>query len=104
MIELENFEGRDCEIEQGQVDDQEFLKYTDPAEVEYAGDANLEEGQHQILEQRPTNNEVNLFDAGGIKGNLGESISPIPPPELPSPLWLGRTFLCKGDFKDAMKT
>ncbi|XP_019196509.1 PREDICTED: uncharacterized protein LOC109190477 [Ipomoea nil] len=35
---LENFEGSDCEIEQ--VDDQKFLKYTDP-EVEYTGDANV---------------------------------------------------------------
>ncbi|XP_031120947.1 uncharacterized protein LOC116024186 [Ipomoea triloba] len=75
--ELENFEGSDYEIEQGQVDDQEFLKYTDP-EVEYT-------------------------DAGGIEGNVGESVRPNPPPELPSPLWLCKTLLCKEDFKDAVK-
>nr|GMD43672.1 transposase, MuDR, MULE transposase domain protein [Ipomoea batatas] len=34
--ELENFEGSDCSIEARQVDDQDFLKYTDP-EVEYTG-------------------------------------------------------------------
>nr|GMD76077.1 transposase, MuDR, MULE transposase domain protein [Ipomoea batatas] len=101
--ELENFEGSDCSIEARQVDDQDFLKYIDP-EVEYTGDAKLvEEGHNQHVEQRPINNELDLSDAGGIEGNLGESIRPNPPPELPSPLWLGRTFLCKEDFKDSRR-
>ncbi|XP_019179532.1 PREDICTED: uncharacterized protein LOC109174735 [Ipomoea nil] len=99
--ELENFEGSDCEIEQ--VDDQEFLKYTDP-EVEYTGAANVEESPHLSIEQRPTNNELNFCDDGGIVSNLGESVRPNPPPELPSPLWLGRTFLSKEDFKEEVKT
>nr|GMC96033.1 uncharacterized protein LOC109174735 [Ipomoea batatas] len=68
--ELENFEGSDCSIEARQVDDQDFLKYTDP-EVEYTGDAKLvEEGHNQHVEQRPINSELDLSDAGGIEGNL----------------------------------
>nr|GMC82921.1 perakine reductase-like [Ipomoea batatas] len=65
--ELENFEGSDCSIEARQVDDQDFLKYTDP-EVEYTGDAKLvEEGHNQHVEQRPINSELDLSDAGGIE-------------------------------------
>nr|GMC69507.1 transposase, MuDR, MULE transposase domain protein [Ipomoea batatas] len=65
--ELENFEGSDCSIEARQVDDQDFLKYTDP-EVEYTSDAKLvEEGHNQHVEQRPINSELDLSDAGGIE-------------------------------------
>nr|GMC69596.1 transposase, MuDR, MULE transposase domain protein [Ipomoea batatas] len=65
--ELENFEGSDCSIEARQVDDQDFLKYTNP-EVEYTGDAKLvEEGHNQHVEQRPINSELDLSDAGGIE-------------------------------------
>ncbi|XP_019160035.1 PREDICTED: uncharacterized protein LOC109156638 [Ipomoea nil] len=105
-VELDQFEGSDYEIEQGQVDDQEFVKYTDP-EIEYAGEGNLEV-VHDAGEgnKRPSNSEVNFSDEErGTDVHLGVSIRPNPPlPELPNPLWLGRAFMGKEDFKNAVKT
>nr|GMD95333.1 uncharacterized protein LOC109174735 [Ipomoea batatas] len=73
-------------------------------EVEYTSDANLEDGQHQSVEHRPTNNEVNFSNDKGIELNLGESVKYNSLPNLLSLLWLGRYFLCEEDFKNAMKT
>nr|GMD98980.1 uncharacterized protein LOC109174735 [Ipomoea batatas] len=64
----------------------------------------MEDGQHQSVERRPTNNEVNFSNDEGIELNLGESVKSNPLPNLSSLLWLGRYFLCEEDFKNAMKT
>nr|GMD27165.1 uncharacterized protein LOC109184816 [Ipomoea batatas] len=72
--ELEEFEGSEYENDKG--DDQEFVKHVDPQ----AADA------------------LNLSDDGA---EFQTTARPIP--QLPSPLWLGRTFSKKVEFKDAVK-
>nr|GMC75681.1 eukaryotic peptide chain release factor GTP-binding subunit ERF3A-like isoform X1 [Ipomoea batatas] len=97
-VELDQFEGSEY------GDDEEFVKYTYP-EVEYGGQGNLKV-EYENVNQRPTNNEVNLYDEkAGIDLYLGESVRPNPPPsDLPNPLWLGRAFMGKENLKDLVKT
>nr|GMD37652.1 transposase, MuDR, MULE transposase domain protein [Ipomoea batatas] len=67
--ELENFEGSDCSIEARQVDDQDFLKYTDP-EVEYTGDAKLvEAGHNQHRRNMAAQAEIPAAE-GEVQGNV----------------------------------
>ncbi|XP_019197751.1 PREDICTED: uncharacterized protein LOC109191598 [Ipomoea nil] len=100
---LEDFE--DSDYEQCRVDDQEFIKFTYP-NVEYVGDGGLEIATQSTGEHNPIVEEVNLSD-GPIPENettaivhIGESVRPIlPPPNLPSPLWLGKCYVNKEAFK-----
>ncbi|XP_019162689.1 PREDICTED: uncharacterized protein LOC109159120 [Ipomoea nil] len=109
------------ENEETGVDDLEFLKYIDP-NVEYGGDedggCDRVEENTETLDPKYINAEIHFSGSEGeeTEGNVrsvgyvresgeGNGRECVPPrPVLPSPLWLGKTFLTKGDFREAVKT
>lgn len=106
--ELELFEGSENEI-----DDQDFVKYVDP-NVEYGG-VEVEGPRLEVQVPRAvqtvnaenvavTEDELSHYNSDdGVETHVGvQSVRRIIP-ELPSPLWIDRTFINKGEFKDAVK-
>nr|GME07153.1 uncharacterized protein LOC109184816 [Ipomoea batatas] len=111
----------ECEIEENGVDDFDFLKYIDE-NVEFGGDwgsvCDGVEEPYGTVNPKYISSELQFSGSEGEQsdGNLrceenveetgeGNGRESVPPrPVLPSPLWIGKTFLTKGDFRDAVKT